>query len=75
MKTTIDLDESKLLRLMDLTGIKTRKEAINYALTEAERMARYHQLMARDWTEEEIKDALDPSYDLAALSEKEKPLP
>jgi hypothetical protein len=31
-KTTIELDEEKLRRVMDLTGIKTRKEAVDYAL-------------------------------------------
>jgi Arc/MetJ family transcription regulator len=28
-KTTIELDEQKLLRVMQLTGIKTRREALD----------------------------------------------
>src|ERR1035441_2599765 len=44
MKTTIDLDEAKLKRVMNLTGITTRKEAVDYALTEAERLAKIKRL-------------------------------
>ncbi len=47
MKTTIDLDEDKLGRVMALTGIKTRREAIDFALTEAERFARIKKMLLR----------------------------
>ena len=39
MKTTIDIDERRLKRVMELTGAKTRKAAVNYALREAEKGA------------------------------------
>jgi hypothetical protein len=45
MKTTIDLDENKLISVMRLKGFKTRKEAVDYALTEAERRARVDALL------------------------------
>ena len=39
MKSTIEIDDEKLGRIMALTGLKTRKEAVDWALTEAERIA------------------------------------
>ena len=39
MKTTIDLDERRLSAVMKLTGLRTRKAAVNYALCAAERQA------------------------------------
>jgi putative antitoxin of VapBC-like toxin-antitoxin system len=74
VKTTVELDEQKLRRVMELTGIKTRKEAIDYALGQAERAAKMAKLFKRPVrTRSEIKDALDPSYDLTKLREREKP--
>ena len=40
MKTTVELDEKLLKRVMDLTGAKTRRAAIDYALHEAEKSAK-----------------------------------
>ena len=74
MKTTIDLDEAKLKRVMKLTGLKTRKDAIDYALTEAERIARINQVLGRPlYVVKEGEAVIDPEYDLAALRESEKP--
>ena len=74
MKTTIELDEEKLTRVMQLTGLKTRREAIDYALDQAERAAKIAKLFARPRkSKEEIREALDPEYDLTALREQEKP--
>lgn len=73
MKTTIEIDEPKLLSLMELTEIKTRKEAIDFALTEAVRQAKIKKLLETRFTPEELADAIDPAYDLMALREKEKP--
>ena len=39
MKTTVEVDEHKLKRVMDLCNISTRREAIDRALTELERQA------------------------------------
>jgi Arc/MetJ family transcription regulator len=74
MKTTVELDEEKLLRVMELTGLKTRKEAIDYALSQAERAAKIAKLFARPRRSKgELKNALNPNYNLTALREQEKP--
>jgi Arc/MetJ family transcription regulator len=74
MKTTVELDEEKLLRVMELTGLKTRKEAIDYALSQAERAAKIAKLFARPRrSKDELKNALNPNYNLTALREQEKP--
>jgi Arc/MetJ family transcription regulator len=76
MKTTVELDEQKLLRVMELTGLKTRKEAIDFALSEAERAAKIAKLFARPRrSKDELQNLLDPEYDLAALRAQEKPRP
>lgn len=70
----MELDERKLIRIMELTGLKTRREAIDYALDQAERAAKMTKLFARPRrSQEEIRDALDPNYDLMALRERDKP--
>ena len=70
----MELDEQKLRRVMELTGLKTRKEAIDYALSQAERAAKMARLFARPQrTKNELKNALDPEYDLMALRDQEKP--
>jgi Arc/MetJ family transcription regulator len=74
VKTTVELDEQKLLRVMQLTGLKTRKEAIDYALSQAERAAKIAKLFARPRrSKEELRNLLDPNYDLMTLREQEKP--
>jgi hypothetical protein len=73
VKTTVELDEMKLLRIMALTGLKTRKAAIDYALTQAERTAKLTKLFARPWTRQELEAALEPGYDLEALRDQDKP--
>jgi Arc/MetJ family transcription regulator len=74
VKTTVELDEKKLLRVMQLTGLKTRKEAIDYALSQAERAAKMAKLFARPRrSKDELKNVLDPEYDLTALRAQEKP--
>lgn len=67
MKTTIEIDDSKLLRVMALTGLKTRKEAVDWALTEAERIARVDQIAAHPWNSDSVKEALEPGYDIMEI--------
>ena len=73
MKTTIDLDEKKLQRLMRLTGIRTRKEAVDYALTEAEKLAKTREFLSRSIYIDPSGEVIDPRYDLLKLRELEKP--
>ncbi len=67
MKTTVEMDEAKLERVMALTGLKTRKEAIDWALTEAERIAKIDQIAKRPWAASRIKEAVEPGYDVLAI--------
>ena len=74
MKTTIELDEAKLERVMKLTGLATRREAIDFALTQAERAARVKALLSRPFFEGVTdKVIVDPDYDVLALRRKERP--
>lgn len=45
MKTTIELDEEKLDKIMKMTGIRTMKEAVDWALNEAVRIATINHIM------------------------------
>ena len=49
MKTTIEIDEAKLDRIMKLTGIGTMKEAVDWALNEALRLATINRVMEEPW--------------------------
>jgi hypothetical protein len=73
MKTTIDLDEKKLLNVMKLRGFKTRREAIDYALTEAERRAKLDKLLATPFYAAE-GPTIDPNYDYRKLRDTDKPI-
>ncbi len=67
MKMTIEIDERKLSRIMKLAGIRTKTAAIDWALRSAERAARREKLFATRWAEEELRSAVDPSYDVLAV--------
>lgn len=73
MKITVEVDEKKISRLMKLTGIRTKRKALDFALSVAERHARRNGLLKTFLSAEELQGAVDPSYDLLALREKEKP--
>jgi hypothetical protein len=72
MKTTIDLDEKKLRRVMKLTGITTRKQAIDFALTQAERLATVKKLFEEPFYLDS-GDIIDPNYDLERMRDRETP--
>lgn len=66
MKTTVELDDSKLENIMRSMGFKTRKEAIDWALTEAERLAVMHHIRAHPWSAAALREGMDPEYDVLA---------
>lgn len=66
IKTTIEIDEAKLKRIMDLGGFSTRKEAVDWALTEAERIASLDRIAENPWPSSVVREAVDPSYDVTA---------
>ena len=67
MKTTIEIDSEKLNQIMKMTGIATMKEAVDWALSEAVRIATIHQIMEEPWSAEEARGVVDPDYDLMAV--------
>jgi Arc/MetJ family transcription regulator len=74
MKTTIDLDERRLLNVMKLKGFKTRKQAIDYALAEAERIAKVDAMLREKWSARECEELIDPGYDYKKLRARNRPL-
>ena len=74
MKTTIEIDEVKLNRIMAFTGIATMKEAVDWALSEALRIATINRVMEDPWTAKEAREAVDPSYDLIAIRQSVAPV-
>jgi Arc/MetJ family transcription regulator len=67
MKTTIEIDEKKLDRIMKMTGIATMKEAVDWALNEAVRIATINQMTREPWSAEEARGVMDSAYDLIAI--------
>ncbi len=67
VKTTIEIDEDKLERVMRLGNFKTRKDAMDWALTEAERLATLNHIAENPWSADILKDAVDEDYDPIAL--------
>lgn len=71
---TMSIDEKLLARVMKLSGLKTKTEAVDFALHEAERLGKLAKFIAEermgatDW-----KDAVDPAYDLMALRVADMP--
>ena len=74
MKTTIEIDEVKLDRIMKMTGISTMKEAVDWSLNEALRIATINHVLEDPWTPEEARNAVDPSYDIIAIRNHSTPL-
>ena len=73
MKTTIEIDDDLLGRVMVLTGAKTRRAAVDYALRTAEKQARLALLVREAPLSDAFKDAVDSNYDVIALREQERP--
>lgn len=67
MKTTIEIDDEKLDKIMRLSGFATRKEAVDWALTEAVRLAVMNDVEKNPWTVKETAEAVDPGYDIMAI--------
>jgi hypothetical protein len=67
IKTTIEIDEDKLERVMKLGKFKTRKEAMDWALTEAERLATLNDIASNPWEPMFLQESMDPDYDPIAL--------
>lgn len=76
MKMTMYIDEALLARVMEATGATSKTQAIDLALREMDRRATLVRLGAEGLGlgPEELKEALDPGYDLTQRREQETPV-
>jgi len=76
MKMTLYIDDELLGRVMEATGATSKTKAVDLALREMDRRAKLVKLSAAGLglTADELKDAVDPSYDLQALRNLERPV-
>lgn len=70
MKTTIEIDDKRLMHVMRLANLKTRKAALDFALIETEKMLRLRNLASQSFYSED-KATIDPQYNLQKLRRKE----
>ena len=70
MKTTVEIDDKRLMHVMRLANLKTRKAALEFALIETEKILSMRNLASKSFYAE-TKTAIDPKYDLAKLRRKE----
>ena len=76
MKMTLNIDDELLDRVMEATGAKTKTEAIDLALKEADRRARLIEVLGRDrgMSPEDWKNAFAPDDDFGSLRVAEEPV-
>lgn len=72
MKKTIELDPSKIENIMKLRGFKTQREAIDFALTHGERIAKALKAFEGDLFTSD-SDPIDKEYDLMQVRDLDKP--
>jgi Arc/MetJ family transcription regulator len=75
MKMTMHIDEALLRRVMESYGYDSKTEAVEMALRELDRKARFREVGLRgmEMTAEELAEAVDPAYDLDAMRVAETP--
>lgn len=73
VKATTEYDETRLKRVIKLTGLKSRKAALDYALREAERAAKMRRFLKSLQPDAEYAGAVAPGYDVLAVREEEAP--
>jgi hypothetical protein len=75
MKMTMHIDDELLARVMEATGTTSKTRAIDLALREMDRRAKLMKLGAAGLglAPVELKDAVDPAYDLEKTRRRETP--
>jgi len=75
MQMTMHVDEALLARVMEATGTTSKTRAIDLALREMDRRAKLLDLSRAGLSlaPEELRDAVDPAYNLDALRRREIP--
>jgi Arc/MetJ family transcription regulator len=76
MKMTLHIDDGLLARVMAATGTDSKTRAIDLALREMDRRAALAKLTAEGLGlgPDELRDAVDPAYDLTELRRRETPV-
>ena len=76
MKMTMYIDDELLARVMEATGTTSKTKAIDLALREMDRKAKLMKLSAAGLglAPDELKDALDPAYNLEEMRHRETPV-
>ncbi len=75
MKMTMYIDDDLLARVMEAMGTTSKTKAVDLALREMDRKAKLVKLGTEGlgMSAEELKDAINPDYDLESLRNKETP--
>ncbi len=73
---TMHIDDALLARVMEATGARSKTQAIDLALREMDRRAELARLAAEGLGlgHEELKETVDPAYDLASMRKVEIPV-
>ena len=73
---TMYVDDGLLSRVMEATGTTSKTKAIDLALREMDRRAKLINLtaMGLGLGPDELKDAVDPAYNLEEMRRREKPV-
>ena len=76
MKMTMHIDDALLERVMAATGASSKTAAIDLALREMDRRAKLVKLCHEGLglSADELKDAIDPNYDLDEVRRRETPV-
>jgi hypothetical protein len=76
MKMTLHIDDALLARVMEATGASNKTKAVDLALREMDRRASLLKLTSAGLglSPEELKEAYDPAYSLAAMRNLETPV-
>ncbi len=76
MKITLHVDDDLLSRVMRATGAGTKTKAIDLALREMDRRAMLVNMASEGLglSGDELRDSVDPNYDLDAVRRLENPI-
>lgn len=76
MKMTMYIDDELLARVMEATGTTSKTKAIDLALREMDRKAKLVKLATAGLglSPDELRDAVDPAYNLEAMRSEETPV-
>lgn len=77
MKMTMHINEELLDRVVEKFGCTSKTEAVEMALREMDRKARFKEVVkaGMGFTPEELKNAVDPDYDVMSMRAAESPSP